>query len=72
MPCRLLALMHKTKDSWCWYPPVPMDLPDPGAKINPLLYGILIEEINYSGEGGLYALTIRRLKTAYVNAVGCP
>jgi alpha-N-arabinofuranosidase len=31
----------------------------PGAKIHPLFYGIMTEEINYSYEGGLYAELIR-------------
>jgi alpha-L-arabinofuranosidase len=31
----------------------------PGAKISPTLYGIFFEEINFAGDGGLYAELIR-------------
>src|SRR5881227_858130 len=31
----------------------------PGAKIDPLFYGLMTEEINYSYDGGLYAELIR-------------
>ena len=31
----------------------------PGAKISPLLYGLMTEEINYSYDGGLYAELLR-------------
>jgi len=31
----------------------------PGAPISPLLFGIFFEEINYGGEGGLYAEMVR-------------
>src|SRR4051794_9035212 len=31
----------------------------PGAKINPLLFGLMTEEINYSYDGGLYAELIQ-------------
>src|ERR1700736_4059892 len=31
----------------------------PGAKISPLLYGLMTEEINYSYDGGLYAELVR-------------
>src|SRR2546422_539259 len=31
----------------------------PGAKISPLLYGLMTEEINYSYDGGLYAELIQ-------------
>src|SRR5262252_2925718 len=31
----------------------------PGAKIDPMFYGLMTEEINYSYDGGLYAELIR-------------
>ena len=31
----------------------------PGAKIDPIFYGLMTEEINFSYEGGLYAESIR-------------
>src|SRR5262245_4385575 len=31
----------------------------PGAKVSPLLYGLMTEEINYSYDGGLYAELVR-------------
>jgi alpha-L-arabinofuranosidase len=36
-----------------------IDVNKPGITVSPLLYGILIEEINHSGDGGLYAELIR-------------
>lgn len=32
-----------------------IDTTKPGIKVSPSLYGIFFEEINHSGEGGLYA-----------------
>ncbi len=40
-------------------PEVTLRLDKPGAAVNPLLYGLMTEEINYSYDGGLYAELIR-------------
>ena len=40
----------------------------PGAKINPLLYGLMTEEINYSYDGGLYGELIQN--RIFENAAG--
>jgi len=36
-----------------------LDLTKPGAKVSPMLYGLMTEEINHSYDGGLYAELIR-------------
>ena len=36
-----------------------LDLSKPGAKVSPMLYGLMTEEINHSYDGGLYAELIR-------------
>ena len=42
-------------------PPVTLTVnaDQPGAKIDPIFYGLMTEEINYSYDGGLYAVLIR-------------
>jgi alpha-L-arabinofuranosidase len=36
-----------------------IDLTHPAAKVSPMLYGLMTEEINYSYDGGLYAELVR-------------
>jgi alpha-N-arabinofuranosidase len=36
-----------------------LDFTQPGAKVSPMLYGLMTEEINHSYDGGLYAELIR-------------
>lgn len=38
---------------------IDIDLSKPGAKVQPSMYGIFFEEINHSGDGGLYAELIQ-------------
>ncbi|MGE5394815.1 MAG: alpha-N-arabinofuranosidase, partial [Candidatus Saccharibacteria bacterium] len=40
-------------------PTLTLDLTKPGAKVSPMLYGLMTEEINHSYDGGLYAELIR-------------
>ena len=40
-------------------PMLTLDLTKPGAKVSPMLYGLMTEEINHSYDGGLYAELIR-------------
>src|ERR1035437_12038 len=40
-------------------PILTLDLTKPGAKVSPMLYGLMTEEINHSYDGGLYAELIR-------------
>jgi alpha-N-arabinofuranosidase len=40
-------------------PSLTLDLTKPGAKVSPMLYGLMTEEINHSYDGGLYAELIR-------------
>lgn len=38
---------------------ISVDCSQPGPRVNPHMYGIFFEELNHSGEGGLYAELIR-------------
>src|SRR5688572_15872821 len=40
-------------------PTLTLDFTKPGAKVSPMLYGLMTEEINHSYDGGLYAELIR-------------
>jgi len=40
-------------------PSLTLDLTKSGAKVSPMLYGLMTEEINHSYDGGLYAELIR-------------
>src|SRR5512133_691376 len=40
-------------------PSLTLDLTKPFAKVSPMLYGLMTEEINHSYDGGLYAELIR-------------
>ncbi|HWJ89901.1 MAG TPA: hypothetical protein VNR87_02250, partial [Flavisolibacter sp.] len=40
-------------------PRLVLDLAKPGARVSPMLYGLMTEEINHSYDGGLYAELIR-------------
>ena len=40
-------------------PSLSIDLAHPSAKVSPMLYGLMTEEINYSYDGGLYAEMVR-------------
>jgi alpha-N-arabinofuranosidase len=40
-------------------PVLQLDLQTPGAKVSPMLYGLMTEEINYSYDGGLYGELVR-------------
>lgn len=40
-------------------PSLVLDLTKPGAKVSPMLYGLMTEEINHSYDGGLYGELIR-------------
>ena len=40
-------------------PMLTLDFTNPGAKVSPMLYGLMTEEINHSYDGGLYAELIR-------------
>ncbi len=40
-------------------PKLELDLTKPGAKVSPMLYGLMTEEINHSYDGGIYAELIQ-------------
>src|SRR6478672_5237328 len=40
-------------------PNITLDLTKTGARVSPMLYGLMTEEINHSYDGGLYAELIR-------------
>ena len=42
-----------------WADPVTIKVDQPGAKVSPMLYGLMTEEINYSYDGGLYGELIQ-------------
>lgn len=58
-PCFLLALALGSPSGWCQSSSIKADVPRPGAKISPTLYGIFFEEINHAGDGGIYAELMR-------------
>jgi alpha-L-arabinofuranosidase len=58
--CRwVIVLVASCVLGWAQKPSLTIDAGHPGAKISPSLYGIFFEEINHSGDGGLYAELIR-------------
>jgi hypothetical protein len=48
------AYFGKEKSRFSISPSPTIDVSHPGAKISPALYGIVFEEINHAGDGGLY------------------
>jgi len=57
----LAALFSVTVVSWTSLPAatVTVDVAHPGAAINPAMWGIFFEDINFGADGGLYAELIK-------------
>ena len=56
----LAACLAVATPSWAADPgKIVVHVDQPGARISPLLFGLMTEEINYSYEGGLYAELIQ-------------
>src|ERR1700728_1460230 len=59
-PAALLALFAASTHSlFGQSPSLTVHLDQPTAKVSPMLYGLMTEEINFSYDGGLYAELIR-------------
>jgi alpha-N-arabinofuranosidase len=58
--CAALASLMLSASAWAQQPvPVTIKVDQPGARIDPIFYGFMTEEINFSYDGGLYAELIR-------------
>lgn len=49
--------------------PLEVDLARPGAPIQPTMYGIFFEDINFAADGGLYAELVKNRSFEYPNAL---
>jgi alpha-L-arabinofuranosidase len=61
-PVRLLAFAGYVVCAACAYAQnaqISIDATAPGPRVNPLMYGIFLEEINHGVDGGLYAELVR-------------
>src|ERR1700729_2309176 len=55
----LLSCFALVLPSICQQPTLTIHADQPTAKVSPMLFGLMTEEINYSYDGGLYAELIR-------------
>src|SRR5213082_939277 len=55
----LLAAGCMTQVAVAQTPVITLDFTKPAANVNPMLYGLMTEEINHSYDGGLYGELIR-------------
>lgn len=53
--CLVLFLSSVAAPVWAGTATVTIDAAKAGPKVNPRMYGIFLEEINYGVDGGLYA-----------------
>ena len=55
----LLASLASSSALMSQAPTLAIDVNHPTAKVSPMLYGLMTEEINFSYDGGLYAELVR-------------